>query len=256
MTMNKFKWIGILIVLMIVSSPIFLLFIPSWSTKLSPALNLMNTLMGPGAEENIQLDPTTPFSFVGGDNDSLLLRIDLILNNTQGGDILFPALNLSFSYGSYHLGDGWVNPEVFIPGGSLGKVQIYAKMLKGDAFNMFMLSMIGGGLNLEISGGEAYVFLDTFGDTQAGVISIPLPSIPLPAMDLGGEAPWDPTIHRLSRGNVSADTPVEVIANVTDKGGGVKEVLLSWTNGTSGKWENTTMTGLPMKPLMGGDKTV
>jgi hypothetical protein len=247
--MNKFKIFGILIVLLILTSPLLLLVAPSWKTKVNPALNLVSTLMGPGAEDNLALGS---FSFIGADNETLLLQIDLVINNT-GGDMLFPSLNLSFSYGSFHLGTGWVNPEVLIPGGTVGSVPIYARMQKGDAFNMFLLSLIGGGLSLDITSGEAFLFLDTFGGSQAGVISIPLPSIPLPAIDLGGATFWPPTIHRVYRGNVSAGMPVEVQANVTDKGGGVKAVILSWTNGT--QWVNTTMTGLPMKPIMGGAAT-
>lgn len=248
--MNKFKVFGGLIVLLILASPILVLFVPSWSTKVDPALNLVNTLMGPGAEDNLQLGS---FAFVGADEESILLRIDLLINNT-GGDMLFPALSLTFSYGGYHLGDGWVNPEVYIPGGTVGSVPIMARMFKGDAFNMFLLSMIGGGLSLDITGGEAYLFLDTFGGSRMGVVSIPLPSIPLPAIDLGGATFWVPTIHQVSRGTVEPGTPVEVQANVTDRGGGVREVILSWTNGT--QWVNTTMTGLPLKPVMGGGGTM
>jgi len=247
--MNKFKIVGILLVMLVLTSPLLLLVIPSWNAKVSPALNLVSTLMGPEAEDNIALGS---FAFVGADNDSLLLEIDLNINNT-GGDMLFPAVNLSFSYGTYHLGDGWVNPEVLIPAGTVGTVPVYARMQQGDAFNMFLLSMIGGGLSLDVSGGEAYLFLDTFGGTQAGVISIPLPSIPLPAVEMGGAAGWPPTIHQLTRGNISAGVPVPVTVNVTDRGGGVREAILSWTNGTV--WVNTTMTGLPMKPIMGGSAT-
>jgi hypothetical protein len=248
--MNKFKIVGILLVFLVLTSPVLLLFIPSWTTKVSPALNLVSTLMGPGAEDNLALGD---FTFVGADNETLLIQLDLNINNT-GGDMLFPAVNLSLSYGSHHLGNGWVNPEVLIPGGTVGTVPVYARMLMGDAFNMFLLSMIGGGLSLDVSSGEAYLFLNTFGDTQAGVISIPLPSIPLPALDMGGESVWPPTIHQLTRGAIAADTAVSVTVNVTDKGGGVRAAILSWTNGT--QWENTTMTGLPMKPLMGGPGTL
>jgi hypothetical protein len=126
-------------------------------------------------------------------------------------------------------------------------------MYKGDAFNQFLLSLIAGGLSLSISSGEAFIFLDTFGGIPAGSLTIPLPSIPLPAIDLGGTMAWPPTIHGVFRDDVVVDQPVVVKANVTDRGGGVETVILSWTNGTA--WYNQSMDGIPMKPLMGGDET-
>ncbi len=245
--MGKFKWIAVLGILGLLILPIGLFFIPSWGNKLSPMLNLVNVLMGEGAGDKMTLGS---FSFVASDQDTLTLKIELGINNTEGPEMLFPAVNLTFNYGSDHLGDGWINPEVPIPIGEVTLVPIYAKMHKGEAFNKFLFSLIGGGLSLSIAGGQAYAFLDTFGGTQAGVITIPLPSIPLPAIDLGGAAGWPPTIHKVYRGNVTAGSPVEIMANVTDRGGGVKEVILSWNNGTA--WVNSTMTGLPMKPIMGG----
>jgi len=246
--MGKFKFIAVLAILALLILPVGLFFIPSWSNKLSPMLNLVSTLTGEGAGNQMSLGS---FSFVGSDETSLTLRIDLGMNNTNGQDMLFPAVNLSFNYGSDHLGNGWINPEVPIPAGEVTMVPIYAKMDKGEAFNKFLFSLIGGGLSLSIAGGQAFVFLDSFGGTQgAGAITIPLPSIPLPAMDLGGAAGWPPTIHKVYRGNITAGTPVEIMANVTDRGGGVRTVILSWNNGTG--WVNTTMTGLPMKPICGG----
>ena len=245
--MGKFKWIAVLGILGLLILPIGLFIVPSLESKVNPMLNLVNTLMGEGAGDKMTLGS---FSFVASDQDTLTLKIELGINNTEGPEMLFPAVNLTFNYGSDHLGDGWINPEVPIPVGEVTLVPIYAKMHKGEAFNKFLFSLIGGGLSLSIAGGQAYAFLDTFGGTQAGVITIPLPSIPLPAIDLGGTAGWPPTIHKVFRGNITADTPVEIMANVTDRGGGVKEVILSWNGGAG--WVNSTMTGLPMKPIMGG----
>jgi len=248
--MSKFKWIAVLCIILLLMFPIGVLFLPSFNAKLSPMLNLVNTLMGENAADKMTLGS---FSFVGSDENSLTLRIDLGINNTEGQDMLFPAVNLTFNYGSDRLGDGWINPAVFIPAGFVTLVPIYAKMQKGEAFNKFLFSLIGGGLSLSIAGGQAFVFLDTFGGTQGGVLTIPLPSIPLPSIDLGGATFWPPTIHKVFRGNVTAGMPVPVMANVTDRGGGVRTVILSWNNGSG--WVNTTMTGLPMKPIFGGATT-
>ena len=248
--MSKFKWIAVLGILLLLMFPIGVLFLPSFNAKLSPMLNLVSTLMGENAADKMTLGS---FSFVGSDETTLTLRIDLGINNTEGQDMLFPAVNLTFNYGSDQLGDGWINPEVFIPAGFVTLVPIYAKMQKGEAFNKFLYSLIGGGLSLSIGGGQAFVFLNTFGGSQAGVLTIPLPSIPLPSIDLGGATFWPPTIHRVFRGNVSAGVPVNVVANVTDRGSGVRTVILSWTNGTG--WVNTTMSGLPMKLPFGGAAT-
>jgi hypothetical protein len=241
--MSKFKWIAILCIIGLLILPLGL-FVAS--PKLNPLLNLVTTLTGEGAGDKMTLGS---FSFVASDQDTLTLKIELGINNTDGPEMLFPAVNLTFNYGSDHLGDGWINPEVAIPSGAVTMVPIYAKMHKGEAFNKFLFSLIGGGLSLSIAGGQAFVFNNFGGYSE--VLTIPLPSIPLPAVDLGGASFWPPTIHKVDRGTITADTPVDITANVTDRGGGVKEVILSWNcNGTG--WVNTTMTGLPMKPIMGG----
>jgi len=241
--MGKFKWIAVICIIALLILPLGVFVI---SGKLSPLLNLVTTLMGEGAGDKMTLGS---FSFVASDEETLTLEIELGINNTDGPEMLFPSVNLTFNYGSDHLGDGWINPAVPIPSGEVTLVPIYAKMHKGEAFNKFLFSLIGGGLSLSIAGGLAFVFDSLAGYSE--VLTIPLPSIPLPAMDLGGAAGWPPTIHKVYRGNVSAGLPVEIMANVTDRGGGVREVILSWNNGTSG-WVNSTMTGLPMKPIMGG----
>ena len=173
--MGKFKWLTVIFLMtLFILGPIGLLFVPSWSSKLDPMLNLVTSLFGSGGEEKISL---AGFSFVETDETTLTLRLDLGIDNSDGGDMVFPALNLTLKYGSSELGYGWVNPEVFIPAGSTDvAVPIYAKMYKGDAFNQFLLSMLGGGLSLSIGAGEAFVFLETFGGIPAGAISIPLPS--------------------------------------------------------------------------------
>ncbi len=252
--MGKFKWLAILwIVSLLIIAPIAFLIVPSLNSKIFPILNLVNTLMGEGAEDKITL---SGFSFVDSDTNTLTLRIDLGINNSGGQDMIFPSLNLSFNYGSSHLGVGWVNPEVFIPAGSeFVSVPIYARMNKGDAFNKFLLSLISGGLSLSISSGEAFVFLNTFGDIPAGAISLPLPSIPLPAMELEGSSIFPPTIHGLSRSPITPDNEVQISANVSDRGGGVKEVTLFW-RANSSAWYNTTMIGLPEKDLFGGSSTL
>jgi hypothetical protein len=249
--MSKFKWLAVLCIVLLLLTPIGILFLPSWSSKLTPMLNLVSTLMGGNAGNKMALGS---FSFVGNDADAMTLRIDLAINNTEGQDMLFPSVNLTFNYGSEKLGDGWVNPAVFIPAGAITPVPIYARMQKGDAFNKFLVSLIAGGLSLSISGGQAFVFMDTFGGlSNKGVMTIPLPSIPLPSISLGGATFWPPTIHKVFQGVVTAGVPVNIIANVTDRGGGVKTVILSWNNGSG--WVNTTMTGLPMKPIFGGTGT-
>jgi len=248
--MGKFKWIAALCIIGLLILPLGFFVI---SPKLNPLLNLVTTLLGEDAGDKMTLGS---FSFVASDNDSLTLKIELGLNNTDGPEMLFPAVNLTFNYGSQHLGDGWINPAVSIPSGSVTMVPIYAKMHKGDAFNKFLFSLIGGGLSLSIAGGQAFVLNDL--GFYSEVLTIPLPSIPLPAMDLGGATGWPPTIHKVYHGNVTDMVPVDVMANVTDRGGGVREVILSWNNGTRDAsnnlvWVNSTpMTGLPMKEIMGG----
>jgi len=244
--MSKFKWIAVICIIVLLILPLGVFVI---SPRLNPLLNLVSTLMGEGASDKMTLGS---FSFVASDQDTLTLKIELGINNTDGPEMLFPAVNLTFNYGSDHLGDGWINPAVSIPSGEITLVPIYAKMHKGEAFNKFLFSLIGGGLSLSIGGGQAFVFDSLGGYTE--VLTIPLPSIPLPSVDLGGGATgWPPTIHKVYRGDVTADTPVQIMANVTDRGGGVKTVILSWNNGTG--WINTTMTGLPLKPIMGGSST-
>ena len=249
--MSKFKWIAVIYFITVLGiAPIGLMFLPCWNTKLTPMLNLVGTLMGPEGGDKILLGS---FKFVGKDESSLTLQLDLGINNTGGPDMLFPAVNLSFNYGSSHLGEGWISEAVFIPADSTNvTIPIYAHMLKGDAFNQFFMSLIGGGLSLSMSSGEAFVFLDTFGGKPLGVISIPLPPIPLPSIALTTPQ-YPPSCGGIYRGDVANMTPVEVRANVSDRGGGVKEVILSWTNGTG--WVNTTMMGLPQKDLMGGDQS-
>jgi hypothetical protein len=246
--MGKFKWIAVIYFITILGlAPIGLLFLPSWNSKLTPMLNLVDTLLAEGGEERMLLGT---FQFVGKDEDSLTLRLDLVVNNTGGPNMLFPAVNLTFNYGSWVLGKGWVSEEVFIPANSNNvSIPIFARMLKGDAFNQFFMSLVGGGLSLSVKAGEAFVFLETFGGTKLGSLSIPLPSIPIPAIELGSTA-YPPSCSGIARGSVTPATPVEVRANVSDRGGGVGEVILSWDNGTG--WVNTTMTGLPLKDLMGG----
>ena len=165
------KIFTVLIILLLFMSPIALLFLPSWDTKLSPMLNLVDTMFGAGGEEAMELGG---FAFVAADDDTMTLRLDLAINNSKGGDMIFPALNLTFKYGANLLGYGWINPEVFIPAGEEeGAVPIFAKMFKGDAFNQLLMGLIAGsGLSLSISSGEAFVFLDSFLGPSAGVISI------------------------------------------------------------------------------------
>jgi len=245
--MSKFKWIAILCIFLLLLAPIAFFFLPSWNTKLSPMLTLMNNLDALGKQNKMALGG---FSFVGSDNDSMTLRIDLTINNTIGQDMLFPALNLTLSYGNEPLGTGWVNPAQPIKADKVSTVSIYAKMYKGDIFDKFLASLIAGHLSLSIGAGQAFVFMETFGGIQdVGVMTIPLPSIALPAVNLAGANFWPPTIHKIIRGTVVADTPVDIIANVSDQGSGVREVILSW-NDNSG-WVNATMTGLPLKQLFG-----
>ena len=248
------KLFTILIILLLLMSPIALLFLSSWDSKLAPMLNLVDTMFGAGGEENLGLGG---FGFVAADEESITLRLDLSVNNSKGDNMIFPALNLTFKYGASTLGYGWINPEVFIPAGEeAASVPIYAKMFKGEAFNQFLMSIIGGaGLSLSIGSGEAFVFLDSFLGPSAGVISIPLPSFPIPAMDLGGTGSWAPTIHTLTRGNVTAGQEVEVFTEVSDRGGGVAQCILSWNVNNTG-WLSTNMTGLLWKPIFGGNSTV
>lgn len=245
---KKFKLVTLLFITMILMvAPFGLLLLPSWESKLAPMLNLVDTLLAEGAEEKILLGS---FNFIGTDEDSLTLRLELIINNSGGPDMLFPAVNLSFNYGASHLGDGWISEDAFIPANSDNTtIAVYARMLKGDAFNMFFMSLIGGGLSLSISAGEAFVFLKAVGGLDMGCLSIPLPSIPLPAIELLPPG-YPPTCHGIDRGDVTSLTDVEVRANVSDRGGGVKEVILSWDAGSG--WANITMTQLPEKDLMGG----
>lgn len=257
--MGKFRWIMVLCVVgILILGPIGLLFVPSWNTKLDPMLNLVDTLL---SEEGVDKIGLGALDFVAGDEDSLTIRLNLTIDNTGGDAMLFPAINLTFKYGESILGVGWI-PEAPIEANKAGQlVSIYAKMNKGDAFNQFLLSLLIGGLSLSISAGEAYIFLNTVGEVPAGVLSIPLPTIPLPEVELMGEAGWPPTIKEVFRGEVNgtANQPIEVRANVTDRGGGVAEVILSWTNGDPANetaWTTQSMSGLPMKAIWGGTQTV
>jgi len=248
--MGKFKWIAVLFIVLILLSPVALLILPSWDSKVTPLLNVVDLL---GSEGGLELGG---FGFVSADEESLTLRIDLAINNSGGGDLIFPALNLTFSYGATQLGYGWVNPEVFIPAGEeAGRVPIYARMYKGDAFNQFLLSLIAGHLSLAINDLTAFAFLDSFTGPKAGVLTIPMGSLPLPGFEMGESGPWPPTVHGVARGDVVADSPVPVAINVTDRGGGVAACILSWRVNGSG-WQNQTMTGLPFKPLMNGNGTL
>lgn len=253
MTMGMFKKLAVLyLIVLVIVAPIGLLFLPSWNSKLTPMLNLVDTLLGEGAEDKILLGG---FAFVESDESTLTLRLDLGINNTDGPTMMFPAVNLTFKYGNSPLGVGWISEAVTIPADSVdATIPIYAKMYKGDAFNQFMLSLISGGLSLSVSSGEAFVFLETFGGIPAGQLSIPLPSIPLPAIDFGDIA-YLPSCHGLSRGPVADGQPVVVSTNVSDRGGGVGEVILSWS-ANGGAWQNTTMTELPLKDLFGGRGTL
>lgn len=255
MEMGKFKLVAALIIIMLfIVGPIGLLFVPSWNTKLNPMLNLVNVLLGEGAEDKILLGG---FAFVDSDEDSLTIRLDLGINNTDGPELLFPAVNLTFKYGNGDLGYGWISEAVTIPADSEDvTVPIYARMYKGDPFNQFMLSLVSGGLAISVSSAEVFIFLETFGGIPAGELSIPLPSLPLPAIEFGDVA-YPPTCHAFSRGNVTANQPVVITANVSDRGGGVGEVILSWSaNGSA--WQNITIdeSQLPQKDLFGGHDTL
>ena len=247
------KIFTILIILLLLMSPIVLLFLPSWDSKLNPMLNLVDTMFGAGGADQMGLGG---FGFVEADEDTITLRLDLSINNSKGGDMIFPALNLTFKYGASTLGYGWINPEVFIPAGEeAGLVSIFAKMFKGDGFNQLLMGLIAGsGLSLSIAAGEAFVYLDSYFGPSGGVISIPLPAFPIPSIDLGESGPWAPTIHTLTQANVTANQPVDIAVEVSDKGGGVAECILSWNNGTA--WQNTTLPGLPFKAIFGGNATI
>ncbi|MCK4276456.1 MAG: hypothetical protein KAX78_08080 [Phycisphaerae bacterium] len=247
------KIFTILIILLLFMSPIVLLFLPSWDSKLNPMLNLVDTMFGAGGADQMGLGG---FGFVEADEDTITLRLDLSINNSKGGDMIFPRLNLTFKYGASTLGYGWINPEVLIPAGDEeGLVSIFAKMFKGEAFNQLLMGLIAGsGLSLSIAAGEAFIYLDSYFAPSGGVISIPLPAFPIPSVDLGESGPWAPTIHTLTQANVTANQPVDIAVEVSDKGGGVAECILSWNNGTA--WQNTTLPGLPFKAIFGGNATV
>ena len=247
----SYKLVMVLLIVVLIALPFTLLIVPSIS-KVSGIAGLLGLLDDPTA---LGLGG---FSFVDRDEESITLRLDLSIDNTQSASaLLFPAINVSFNFGSSPLGVGWIAEEVTIPARKAGLVPIYAKMNSGDVFNQFFMNILAGGLSLSMSSADIYLILDTFGGTPGGVLSITLPGgIPIPDMSLGGDASaFAPFIHSVFRDDVSANNSVEILVNATDKGNGLDEVILSYSI-DSGAWVNVSMTGIPHKRLMGGDSTL
>ncbi|MBD3227617.1 MAG: hypothetical protein GF329_05455 [Candidatus Lokiarchaeota archaeon] len=249
----SYKIIIAVLIVAIIALPFTLLIIP---TIVSGKVNGVVGLLG------LLDDPTAlglgGFSFVDREEETVTLRLDLSIDNTESdSSLLFPAINVSFNFGSTPLGVGWISEEVTIPAATQGKVPIYAKMKRGDVFNQFFMNILAGGLSLSMGTADIFLTLDTYGNNPGGVLSISIPGgIPLPEMSLGGDpSAFAPFIHSVYRDDVSANNSVEVLVNASDKGNGLEQVILSYSI-DSGAWVNVSMTGIPYKELMGGDSTV
>ncbi|MBD3227652.1 MAG: hypothetical protein GF329_05645, partial [Candidatus Lokiarchaeota archaeon] len=251
--MNR-KLIAVLGILAILLVPMFLVFFPSIQ-NFSGLLNLYSTLTGDDAGEKITIGG---FSFVDADEDTFTIRLDLGINNNNSADtLLFPPINISIDYGSKTLGNGWISEPIEIGPNQYKEVPIYVLMKRGDLFNKFFMSILAGGLSMSISDVEIYVFFNTFNDIgPLASLMIPLDTLPMPEMSLGGDiTAFYPFLREISRSNVEPDQAINFTAKVFDKkGGGIKEVIFSYSV-NDGDWNNISMESLPTKPIMGGQSS-